>query len=501
MIMKKNLLVLVMLLFGLSIFAQNAERPWLFGVGMNFADFNAAQMDFTDQLTNANWMGKVLPTQFKISRFLNKSLALSAEFSSITIEPEKLNKIPVKTTVYSDKFTRIGGQIEYKFANGHILKENSRFDPYFLMGAYGSIIDEKTYFTQSTGIGFSIWFTDWFGINAQGSYDYVVSWNDYFHYSFGFVAKIRSDRDSDKDGVTDDSDLCPKIRGVNELSGCPDEDKDGIPDHLDKCPDVAGTKELSGCPDSDGDGIPDDFDDCPDIFGVKKLKGCPENTQAPMLNNTAMNPSASNTQDAHEINSSIIRSEGFETSEPFDFKTESILFQISSSQIQPNSLQYLDELAKKMKKLPDSQFAINGYTDNSGSEAFNYQLSVDRANVVATYLFEKGIDKKKLSIKGFGVLNPIGDNKTTEGREKNRRVEIEIDKPFHLIAGSFKKEKNALKFVKELSNIGYNSKIIGKDSNGFYRVSMASFTTKDEAQQELNKARSSFNMGIWMHEN
>jgi outer membrane protein OmpA-like peptidoglycan-associated protein len=468
---------------------------------MNFADFNAVHMGISEQFTNANWMGKKLPTQIKISRFLNKSLVFGAEFSSITLEPEKLNKIPVKTVVFSDKFTRFGGQLEYKFANGRILKEDSHFDPYLFLGVYSSIIDEDAYFTQSSGIGFNIWITDWLGVNAQGSYDYVMAWDDYLHYSFGLVAKIRSDRDSDKDGVTDDFDLCPKIPGNKGLNGCPDGDGDGIPDHLDKCPDIEGAKELSGCPDSDGDGIPDHLDECAEVFGVKKLKGCPEIHQASRSDSSTINPVFADKKNADDINSNNNKSDELERLVPSDFKSKTIFFQVSSSQIQSETIEQLDEIVSMMKKSPVSQFAINGYTDNSGSEAFNYQLSVDRANAVGTYLLEKGIDKKKLIIKGLGVLNSIGDNKTTEGRKKNRRVEIEINKPFHLIAGSFKKEKNALKLVKELSNIGYDSQIIGKDSNGFYRVSMASFVSKDEAQQELNKARLNFNTGIWLFEN
>jgi outer membrane protein OmpA-like peptidoglycan-associated protein len=69
---------------------------------------------------------------------------------------------------------------------------------------------------------------------------------------------------------------------------------------------------------------------------------------------------------------------------------------------------------------------IEGHTDNVGKRESNLTLSKNRANAVKTYLMKKGVSEKKLKTLWFGPDKPIGDNKTDEGRQKNRRVEMTI---------------------------------------------------------------------------
>jgi outer membrane protein OmpA-like peptidoglycan-associated protein len=70
--------------------------------------------------------------------------------------------------------------------------------------------------------------------------------------------------------------------------------------------------------------------------------------------------------------------------------------------------------------------AIEGHTDNRGSDELNEKLSNDRAHSVMKYLIDKGIDAGRLSAAGFGPKRPIADNNTADGRQKNRRVEFHI---------------------------------------------------------------------------
>jgi outer membrane protein OmpA-like peptidoglycan-associated protein len=187
----RNILFSLLLIFSSTgIHSQNIEYPWLIGIKSNYADFNAVEMKFPDQLYDANWMGKTLPTKLKVARSLNPSFVFAAEFSTITLEADKLSTVPVRNEVTTDNFWRIGGQLEYRLANGYLLSENSRFDPYLFLGLNGSTINEKTYLAQSTGVGFNVWMNDWLGLNAQGSYDYLFDWNDYFHYSLGVVFRF-----------------------------------------------------------------------------------------------------------------------------------------------------------------------------------------------------------------------------------------------------------------------------------------------------------------------
>ena len=88
-------------------------------------------------------------------------------------------------------------------------------------------------------------------------------------YRFGSV-------DSDKDGVPDERDKCPKVPGIKSLDGCPDSDLDGVVDGRDDCPYEKGIAKLKGCPDRDNDGIADKDDSCPDEAGLAILSGCPE---------------------------------------------------------------------------------------------------------------------------------------------------------------------------------------------------------------------------------
>jgi len=69
---------------------------------------------------------------------------------------------------------------------------------------------------------------------------------------------------------------------------------------------------------------------------------------------------------------------------------------------------------------------LSGHTDNTGSEVLNNRLSQKRAEAVVEYLIDKGIDKKKLTAKGYGSSMPTSSNETLEGRQDNRRTEFEI---------------------------------------------------------------------------
>ncbi len=86
--------------------------------------------------------------------------------------------------------------------------------------------------------------------------------------------------DTDGDGLTDNIDKCPKVKGPKENQGCPwpDTDGDGLTDNIDKCPKIKGPKENQGCPwpDTDGDGLTDNIDKCPKVKGPKENNGCPD---------------------------------------------------------------------------------------------------------------------------------------------------------------------------------------------------------------------------------
>lgn len=92
----------------------------------------------------------------------------------------------------------------------------------------------------------------------------------------------------------------------------------------------------------------------------------------------------------------------------------------------PADEQILTQVADKLKACPTAHAAINGYTDNSGTEAINIPLSSQRAGTVADFLVAHGVSRGQLVVKGLGSVNPIAGNDTPDGRAKNRRVEIVV---------------------------------------------------------------------------
>jgi len=99
-------------------------------------------------------------------------------------------------------------------------------------------------------------------------------------------------------------------------------------------------------------------------------------------------------------------------------------FDFDKYAIRPDAKVILDEAAAILKRNPDVKVKVDGYTDNIGTKEYNQGLSERRAGAVADYLGQAGVDRSNLTPRGFGLTNPVADNKTKEGRAKNRRVEL-----------------------------------------------------------------------------
>ncbi len=201
--------------------------------------------------------------------------------------------------------------------------------------------------------------------------------------------------DSDNDGVPDSLDTCPDTpKGAKvDKDGCPlDADRDGVPDHRDKCPGTpAGIKvDAEGCPpDADHDGVPDYLDKCP---------GTPPNSKV----------------DAEGCVLSI---------------TLKVNFDPGKAAVKSQYLPEIEKFAVFLKQNSSMKAEIQGHTDNLGSPRKNKALSEERAKAVREALIGKyGISADRLTANGYGQDNPVTENDTPEGREKNRRVEAVIVK-------------------------------------------------------------------------
>jgi outer membrane protein OmpA-like peptidoglycan-associated protein len=216
--------------------------------------------------------------------------------------------------------------------------------------------------------------------------------------------------DQDGDGIPDVRDRCPTEPedkdGFEDEDGCPDpdNDRDGIADGKDKCPnepeDTDGWEDEDGCPDpdNDSDGTPDATDRCPNEAGPAVEGGCPKKYEFIQV-----------------------------TEEKIELK-QAIYFKTAKAVIMSKSYGLLDEVAAALAAHPSMQVRVEGHTDSRGTRAFNLKLSQARAASVRAYLVGKGISSDRMEAKGYGPDQPIDNNRTAAGRERNRRVEFMITK-------------------------------------------------------------------------
>lgn len=211
---------------------------------------------------------------------------------------------------------------------------------------------------------------------------------------------------------------------VNDL--LKDSDGDGVADKLDKCPNTeAGVKvDGSGCPlDVDADGIVDSKDACPTEKGTAEYNGCPA---------TAMVGESEMIQ--FEFNSSVLRTSAYPVLDKWSAALRSgaagTTAPTTGADTAATDTAAADTAAAATTTttpaapMAVSSILLEGHASAEGTEEYNMQLSVDRANSVKTYLVNSGVDASKISTKGFGETRPVTSNATEAGRSKNRRVEI-----------------------------------------------------------------------------
>lgn len=273
------------------------------------------------------------------------------------------------------------------------------------------------------------------------------------------------DKDSDKDGISDEADSCPDdpedVDNYKDSDGCPDNDNDGdkIADSRDECPDEAEDKDEfqdeDGCPDpdNDGDGVLDNRDTCPNDPGTAATDGCPDRDADGLVDSADVCPDEAGPLDAEgcpDRDSDRVPDKRDKCpDEPADARIDprrsdgcparvlvtkdqvvildKVFFDTNKATIKSVSFPILNEVATVLTTYPDiRRVEIAGHTDSDGVDAKNLTLSQSRAEAVRDYLVKKGIDTARLVPVGYGETRPIADNGTSTGKAENRRVEFVI---------------------------------------------------------------------------
>jgi len=417
--------------------AQDANNPWVVGFGANVVDFSPKPVG------NESWNYLPSISRISVAKYLDNgfSLQLAASLNKIT----SLDLPDDADFLYYS----LGANVRYDLNN--LVGETSWFDPYVYLGGDWVSAEEKAEGMLNGGLGFNTWFTENIGLDFQTGYKKGFSpenIKNHYQSSISLVIKFGG-TDTDGDGVYDKFDACPEVAGLEEFNGCPDADGDGIKDSDDACPNVVGLVALNGCPDADGDGIADKDDMCPNEKGTKANKGCPDtdgdgtldkDDKCPEVTGPAANAgcpwpdtdgdSILDKDDKCPMVAGVASEGGCpeiisnEAKMGMDTFAEAILFNLESASFQKGVEKDLDGMVAIMNEFPEAKFAINGYTDTSGTVSGNLKLSNARANAVSAYLVENGVDASRLTATGFGQESPIASNKTRAGRVQNRRAEV-----------------------------------------------------------------------------
>lgn len=101
-----------------------------------------------------------------------------------------------------------------------------------------------------------------------------------------------------------------------------------------------------------------------------------------------------------------------------------ILFDVDRAELNPGGRQQLSRVAEFLRENPNRKLLVEGHTDSTGSDEYNFNLSERRASTVMDYLITQGIDANRMVARGYGEQLPVATNETTAGRQQNRRIEI-----------------------------------------------------------------------------
>ncbi len=447
-----RLMFVLLLVFGLNnVNAQDENNPWQISVGVNAVDLypvgeDAPQGGFFDEFFNVDdhWNFVNVLSTFTVSKYIGDNFSFGVSGS--------INQISKFGDASADDLSYFAANGIIKYDVGSVVNLGP-VDPYLGIGGGYTWVDKIGAGTLNGTFGLNFWLSEQFAINVDTNYKHSFEeyLSSHWQHNIG-VALNFGGKDTDGDGIYDKDDACPEVAGLEAFNGCPDSDGDGIQDSEDNCPNEAGLAEFNGCPDSDGDGVADPNDNCPNEAGVASLGGCPDadgdgiadgndncpNEAGPSANNGCPWPDRDgdgvfDKDDQCPDQAGTVANNGCpevsaEVEKTLNDYAKTILFDTGKTTIKFESAEILSNIAGILKEYSNAKFNVDGHTDSVGSESSNQTLSEGRAQAVVDWLVENGISSSRLTARGFGESMPIMDNKTRDGRARNRRVEINLVK-------------------------------------------------------------------------
>ena len=415
-------------------YGQTYESPFMAGLSAVFADYNGPMTGDITQVKTFN-PGISVGAFAYISDWFNVSLH-SAFFPEVIY--------PISNGEFGgSSLTDITALTQIKFNNNSWLQEDAFLSPYLTTGFGLNMASGNTGIYLPAGLGMRMRVSKNFSLQVESLYKQALNSRvQHIAHTAGFVFSMPSDRPKRKEPTQQKNPENTRPPLASNDKALIDTDGDGVPDDRDQCPDVKGKAMYLGCPppvdeksaspkspvqivdantvDTDGDGVPDAIDRCPDVKGLASLNGCPlpedQYPAGPVV--PAGGPKKSPAPIAREDKEYLSK------------VAKMIHFDSGSKDLQWSSHSVLDKVAEILERNPDYHLEVPGHTDNTGSEKGNILLSIMRAHEVKSYLANrKGIRWARISSGGVADTAPVADNFSEEGRELNRRVEFMLSQP------------------------------------------------------------------------
>jgi OOP family OmpA-OmpF porin len=427
--MKKIILMLLVAVSSLTVIGQDTASIKPASIAFKVGLFNFKKTPLTENASQSAIQGGL---QYFKGITTHLDLMMNLDFANLKYPFYNSSKLDIAKN--NEMYTAFDASLNYK-----LLTDENKLVPYLSAGLGVASINNAYYTAYlPVGLGLQIKAKQGSFINILSTYRAEASALTKMHYnhsiSYSLPLKLREKKpvmlppapvvaDNDGDGVVGSEDDCPNASGLVKYHGCPvpDSDNDGINDENDKCPTAEGAIKYKGCPipDTDKDGINDEADKCPTAKGLSSYEGCP----IPDTDKDGVNDE----QDKCPSTPGIMGNNGCADLQPLVNEISSQLkFESGKVKLSKKGYQGLDSLVVLMQNNTNITIVITGHTDNTGTLKINEKLSLQRAMVASNYLVKKGVDKNRMSQKGFADTKSIADNKTLKGRAQNRRVDIEV---------------------------------------------------------------------------